>query len=250
MALDGTSTTATLFSPALRSRRALYLCLYVSAMIVIPSIALRVQAFLFQRRAVSVVSALSALRVGTSSEAEAMSRIPTLKADGMGPYGAPVCDADECVSTGIPYSSFSYAVLTRVGRAGSPTLFSALSRWGVRLSSLSVFVNFKSGKVSYLSYNLMVSTPHLDPPDAVVVEVTSREHEGARKPGLSAAEHPDFRVTTARRWPAQSVGVDFSPEAPKGLVEHAFDLELRCLWSFAGCRSWNQLLPAVDGQVH
>ena len=68
---------------------------------------------------------------------------------------------------------FSYAVLTRVGRTGSQTLFSALSWWGFRLWSLSAYVNFRSGKVSYLSYNLMVSTPHLDPPDAVVVEVTS-----------------------------------------------------------------------------
>ena len=202
MSLGRASTVATGFSQHLRSRRALYLDLCVSAIIVIPSIALRVQAVLFQRRALSVVSALSGLRVGTSSEAEALSRISTLKADGMGPYGAPVCDADACVSTGIPYSSLSYAVLTRVGRTGSQTLFSALSWWGFRLWSLSAYVNFRSGKVSYLSYNLMVSTPHLDPPDAVVVEVTSPEHPSAINPALSAAENAAFLcVLSARRWP-------------------------------------------------
>ena len=83
MSLGRASTVATGFSQHLRSRRALYLYLCVSAIIVIPSIALRVQAVLFQRRALSVVSALSGLRVGTSSEAEALSRISTLKADGM-----------------------------------------------------------------------------------------------------------------------------------------------------------------------
>jgi hypothetical protein len=248
MPLGRVSTFATGFSQHLRSGRALYLYLCIIAIIVIPSIALRVQAVLFQRRALSVVSALSGLRVGTSSEAEAMSRIPTLKANGMGPYGAPVCDSDACVSTGIPYSSLSEAVLTRVGRTGSQTLFSALSWWGFRFWSLSAYVNFKSGKVSYLSYNLMVSTPHLDPPDAVVVEVTSSEHHSARNPVLIAPENAAFRVTTAHRWPAQSVGVDFSPEAPNGLVKRAFDLKLRCLWSFAGCRTWNQLLPAVEDQ--
>jgi hypothetical protein len=100
MPLGKTSTVATRFFRALRARRALYLYLSGSALIAIPSIALRVQAVLFQRRALSVVSVLSCLRVGTSSEAEALSQTPTLKADGMGPYGAPVCDADACEQSG------------------------------------------------------------------------------------------------------------------------------------------------------
>jgi hypothetical protein len=104
------------------------------------------------------------------------------------------------------------------------------------------------GLVSQL--HLIVSTPHLDPPDTVAGEVTSPEHTGARDPILSGAENLAFRVTTARRWPAQSVGVDFSPEAPKELVDHAFDLRPRCLWSFERCRSWNQLLPAIEGPLH
>jgi hypothetical protein len=246
MHVGRTSIVATGFSQHLRARRALCLLSCVSAIIVIPTIALRVQALLFQKRVLSVVSAMSDLRVGTSSEAEAFSRIPMLKADGMGPYGAPVCDADACVSTGIPYSSLSDAVLTRAKRTGNQTLLSVLSWWGFRLWSLDAYVNFSSGKVSYLSYHLMVSTPHLDPPDAIVVEVTSPEHAGARYPVLNAPENAAFRVTTARRWPAQSVGVDFSPEAPGVLIGHAFDLKLRCLWSFGGCRTWNQLLPALS----
>jgi hypothetical protein len=74
----------------------------------------------------------------------------------------------------------------------------------------------------------------------------SSERSSARSPALGAAENPAFRVTTARRWPAQSVGIDFNPDAPGALIGHAFDLNLDCLWSLAGCRDWNQLLPAVE----
>lgn len=164
-----------------------------------------------------------------------------------GPYGAPRCNADECVSTGIPNSRLSDAVFLRAARTGSRTLYSVLNWWGFRFWGLDVYVSFSSGKVSYFSYHLMVSTPHLDDAEVVVVEVDSKEHITGRNPSLIAAESPAYRVSTSRTWPAQSVGIAFTPDAPRELVNHAFDLKLRCLWSLAGCRTWNQLLPAADG---
>jgi hypothetical protein len=236
----------TQFSLLSRPRGALLIALLVLAMIIIPTIFLRIQSALFERRALFVVHALSALTVGTSSKAEALSRIPTLRADGMGPYGATRCDADECLTGGIPNSRLSDAVFVRAGRKEKRTLYSILSWWGFRFWSLDVYVKFNSGKVSYLSYHLMVSRPHLDDPNVVVVEVTSPERPNGRNSGLSGAEGSPSRLSTSRRWPAQSVGIDFSPGAPKELVAHAFDLNLNCIWSFAGCRTWNQLLPAAE----
>jgi hypothetical protein len=248
MGFGGTSGVATSFSRHLKSRRAFRLYLWGFAIIVVPAIALRVQAVLFERRALSVVSALSGLRVGTSSKAEALSRLPILTVYGMGPYGAR-CDADQCVSGGIPNSALSDAVFLRAARTGNRTLVSLLSWLGFRYWSLDAYVNFTSGKVSYLSYRLMVYTPHFDDledPDVVVVEVSSKAHADVGNPALNRTEEDPFRVSPSRRSPSQSVGITFTPDAPSGLVTRAFDLKLRCLWSFTGCRTWHQLLPAVE----
>jgi hypothetical protein len=244
-----TFPAATWFWRPLWSRRALRLYLWGLAIIVLSGVALRVEAALFEMRALSLVSALSSLQVGTSSKAEALSRIPSLRSDGTGPYGAPRCGADECVSAGIPNSSLSDALFLRVARMGNRPLYSVLSWWGFRFWVLSVYLNFSSGKVSYLSYHLVVSSPHLGDAGVgvVVVEVQSREHITESNPSLSAAAGPGYRLSTSRKQPAQSVGIDLTPAVRRELVSQAFDLKLRCLWSLAGCRTWNQLVPAAEG---
>lgn len=232
----------------MKSRRAFRLYLWGFAIIVVPAIALRVQAVLFERRALSVVSAMSGLQVGTSSKAEALSRVPTLAVYGTGPYGAR-CEADQCVSGGIPNSTLSDAVFLRAARTGNRTLVSILGWLGFRYWGLDAYVNFTSGKVSYLGYHLMVYTPHFDDlenPDFVMVQVSSKAHLDVGNPALSPTEENSFRVSPSRRSPSRSVGITFTPDAPNGLVTRAFDLKLRCLWSFAGCRTWNQLLPEVE----
>ena len=35
-------------------------------------------------------------------------------------------------------------------------------------------------------------------------------------------------------------------DAPKEIERATSDLRLDCVWSFGGCRRWNQLLPAVQ----
>ena len=242
-----TSTT-----PSQRHRRfrpILLLLFSIFIIVIVLSIFLRLQAAVFARKASSIVSGLSTLRVGTTTRAEALSRIPTLKASGMGPYGAPLCNADECAETGIPNSALSDAVLLPIARTGNRTLVSILSWLGFRDWSLDTYVNFSSGKVSYLSYHMMVYTAHFEElgnPDVVMVEVSSKAHADAKDSASSPNDEDPFHVSPSRRSPSQSVGITFTPDAPSGLVTRAFDLKLRCLWSFAGCRTWNQLLPAVE----
>jgi hypothetical protein len=78
----------------------------VLRLVVTSAIALRVEAAIYGSRIVSVVTALSTLRLGETSKAETLRRIPTLQPSDTGPYGAPRCDADECfwglVGNGLP----------------------------------------------------------------------------------------------------------------------------------------------------
>lgn len=172
----------------LLSHRAKRIYLWCFALVFASAIALRLEAAIYARRISSVVSALSSLRVGETSKAEALSRIPSLRRSVTGPYGAPKCDADECfdaaVSNGLPGR-----VLWKTTNAA----FSHVLRWwGFRFENLSVYVNFTEGKVSYFSYHLMVSAPGPlssvppPPPDgelgAVIIGLGSRRVIDVRDP--------------------------------------------------------------------
>ena len=218
----------------------MYLC--GLAIVLIPAISLRIEAVLFARRASSVVFALLHLRVGTSSRNEALSRIPTLKPDGTGSGSAPDCEADECLFTWIPNSGLSNTILFAVARTRNQTLYSVLNWWGLRFWNFHASVNLNSGRVSYLSYHLTVGAPRL--PDAVDVEVLSKQDITIKDP--LGAKPSVYRQNTFARWPHQTVRIAFTPEAPNELVRHAFDLRLSCLWSFAGCRTWEQVLPFTE----
>lgn len=139
----------------LSSRRAQRLYLGCIAILLISGLGLRLDAAIYGRQIVSLVSSLSTLRVGKTSKAETLLLLPSLQASSTGPYGVPRCEADECF--------FMFAGNGLPGRVLSQTensTFSALLRWwGFRFESLNVWVAFTSGKVSYFSYHLMVSSP-------------------------------------------------------------------------------------------
>jgi hypothetical protein len=80
------------------SHRARRMHLWCFAVVFTAAIALRVEAAIFASRIVSVVNTLSTLRLGETSKAEALRRMPTLRPSETGPYGAPRCNADECFS--------------------------------------------------------------------------------------------------------------------------------------------------------
>jgi hypothetical protein len=198
------------------------------------------------------VTGLSTLRVGETSRAETLRGIPTLRPSNMGPYGAPNCNADECFSSGVE-SGFPGRLLWGTGNA----VFSDLLRWwGFRAETLDVYVNFAAGKVSYLSYHLMVSAPGIPasmpppPPDGklgvVVIGLSSEKTITVRHSNSMADTHPSYRITPSS---SQSIGIALTRDAPDEIVRAGFDLRLHCMWSFGGCRRWNQLLPSVEPLV-
>ena len=233
----------------LTSHRAKRMYLWCFAAVFTAAIALRVEAATFARRIVSLVTALSTLRLGETSKAETLRRIPALQPSRTGPYGAPLCDAEECffggVENGLP------------GRllwgTGSEAVSEILRWWGFRAESLDVYVNFTSGKVSYLGYHLMVSAPGVPtsmpppPPDGklgvVVIGLDSQRMITVRKSSSIAEAHPQYRINPSM---SQSIGIALTPDTPDEIVRAAFDLRLYCVWSFGGCHRWNQLLPSVE----
>ncbi len=238
--------------PLFRSGRFFRICFWCFVILLTSGLALRFQAAMYGSRIVSTVNALSSLQIGETSKADTLSRIPSLRSSGSGPYGAPNCDADECFSTSVT-NGFPGRVLLATRNRNLSWL---LRWWGFRFEGVGVWVNFRSGKVSYTSYHLIVSAPGVGPAGvppppsdgelgAVIVYVSSQSIIHRRVPNSSAEEHSVYWVIPARGAPSQSVGINLTPDAPREVVRAAFDLRLKCLWSFGGCRRWNELLPSV-----
>lgn len=233
------------------SHRANRVCLWCLVFVVISAIALRVEAAIYARQIVSVVNALSTLRVGETSKVETLARIPSVRPSGTGPYGAPVCNADECFSSGITNGLPGRLMW----RTSSNLLSNVLRWWGFRAESLGVYVNFTSGKVSYFSYHLMVSAPGVlpslppPPPDgkfgAVVIGLSSQRAISIRGPNPTSTLHPPYYLSSSQVVQSQHIGIGLTPDSPKEIVRASFDLRLNCVWSFGGCRRWRELLPLM-----
>ena len=103
-------------------RPARYVYLFVLAITIILAITVRVEAVLFERRAIATVRALSTLQVGVTSKTEVATRMQALGLVTR-QYGPPVCFDEECVSTVLPNSHLSNAVFVPVVQTESPTLY-------------------------------------------------------------------------------------------------------------------------------
>ena len=223
--------------------RYIYACGLV--IVIVLAITLRVEAALFEQRAIATARALSTLQVGATSKTEAVARMQTLGLRTR-EYGPPVCFSEECISAVMPNSHLSDAVFVPAVRTESPILYSVLTRWGFHFSTLSADVRFTSNKVSFFSYELMLSTSHFDfGADAIVVRLTSQQ---ALMGGSKGAA---YKITTSSAWPDKSVGIALTPTAPEELINRTFDVKLHCLWSLAGCNSWREVLPHIrpDGSL-
>lgn len=242
----------------LASRRAKRIYLSLFAIVLTAAIALRVEAAIYARRIVSVVAALSTLRLGETSKADTLRRIPILRPSKSGPYGAPVCDAEECFS-GFIANGMPGRILLTGWRTGSDSLSPALRWWGFRFESLDVYVNFNSGKVSGYSYLLWVSAPGIPkgvpPPPRdgeagmVTVGVSSQRAITGGETKGTVEPRPPYRIMPAKAAPSQSIGIAVTPDTPDEIMRRAFDFRLDCIWSFGGCRRWDEILPSVEPLV-
>ena len=235
----------------LASHRAKSIYLWFFAAVLTTAITLRIEAAIYARRIVSVVNALSTLRIGETSKADTLRKIPTLRPSKSGPYGAPVCDADECFS-GFIANGLPGRILWKTG---SDPLAHVLRWAGFRSESLDVYVNFNSGKVSGFSYLLWVSAPGVPkgvpPPPrdgkAGLVVIGMSSHQAITRGGANGTieTRPIYEIIPSRDAPSQSIGIALTPNTPDEIMLRAFDFRLNCIWSFGGCRRWDEILPSV-----
>ena len=226
--------------------------LWCFAVLVISAIALRVEAAIYASRIVSVVTALSTLRLGETSKAETLRRIPALQPSKTRNHGVPYCDADECLSGSIG-NGLPGRLLWKMWGFQSDFLSDVLRWWGLRMEFLDVNVKFKSEKVSGFDYSLWVSAPGVPesipypPPDAelgmVVIGVSSLDVINRSVPNSNVEDHPPYALHAKT---SQGIRIALTPDAPKEIERATSDLRLDCVWSFGGCRRWNQLRPAVQ----
>ena len=226
-----------------RPARVVYISLLSFVLIV--GVGFRIEAAVFARRASRLASTLATVQIGKTTRAEVLRRMPNLVPESSLEPGTR-CDADECLAQ-VAHTTTLLGPLSN----GNSFLFSALQKWGIRFGQLYVFVAFKSGTVCRYGYQLIISEPDSLYPGAMFIYVSSREHLGEIDPITPVAdESPDYRVGHHNKWPELNTRIAFTASAPRTLVQHAFDLQLGCLWSLRGCLNANQVLPEPeqDGQ--
>lgn len=179
------------------SRKTKRIYVWFLAIVFTIAIAFRVDAAIFASHIVSAVTELSTLRLGETSKADRLRRVPALHPYKAGSYGAPGCDADECFS-GVVGNGLPGRLLWGIDNA---FLSHLLRWWGFRAESLNAVVKFTSGRVSYFGYSLWVSAPCVvpasippPPPDgklgALVIGVESKRMITIRDPYSAIETHP------------------------------------------------------------
>jgi len=226
------------------SRPALLLYLGVLIIVVVPGIALRVEAALFERRVLKVMSALSNLRIGVTPKDEVLSRMAGFKVNERS-RGSSKCEADECLSIEVSSPKLSDWLLRKASWSGHYSLYSGLSWWGFRERIFAAHVDLTSGQVSGLGYRLSLSTLRASNVD-LGVWVSSKGDFVDRNLNADVDESPNYQVSHYFKCPTLCMGVYFTRDASPELLRHAFGLNLRCIWSIAGCRTANQLLPDAE----
>src|SRR5882724_5649725 len=119
-----------------RRARIIYIGL---AILIVPSIGFRIHAALFERHADKLLSELSRLQVGTTTESQTLTLLPELHVQTANEkFG---CDGDDCYSAQI-FSSFSNWAFQKAIHTDSNALYSTLSLWGIRYWDLGIYVEF------------------------------------------------------------------------------------------------------------
>jgi hypothetical protein len=224
--------------PASRPVRHVYIS--VLAALLIAAVALRIEATVFQFRVLKLMSELATLRIGATPKSEALSRIPGLHSTSKDYQ----CGADECFVAAIPNSRLSDWIYSPTFRWQDKPLNPALYWWGFRYRSLEASVDFKSGRVSQFRYRLMLLTPSSDP-NPLVIGVWSRDTFADSQLSGDVDESPNYVVYHFKSSDLNT-GVYFNRDTPPELLGHAFDLHLYCLWSLAGCKTANEVLPHAE----
>lgn len=244
MSFSRTFPVATWLWRRLTSRPARLIYLGVLVIVIVPAIGLRVEAALFERRILKVMSALSSLRIGVTPKDDVLSRMAEFDVNKRS-RGSSKCEADECLSIEVSSPKLSDWLLRKASWSGHYSLYSVLSWWGFRERIFVAHVDLTSGQVSGLGYRLSLSTLRASNVD-LGVWVSSKGDFVDLNLAADVDESPNYQVSHYFQCPDLCMNVYFTRDASPELLRHAFGLKLRCIWSIAGCRTSNQLLPDAE----
>jgi hypothetical protein len=223
-------------------------------LLVLLSIGLRTRTYLLTRKIHAVLNGLERLQIDKTSEAELLKTVPNLA------FAFPGKDGERIYQVTIANDyAPSIARIYGIWPAGfdewngiSP-IVKAASALGWRNLSFGASVNVLNGTVSELGYDLEPDVPHGIPADSLVLVRSTHGiwiSSWRAIPVPSADdESPEFRFGTggAFSWipGADTVGVAYTPLAPRELAPHAFQVDLTCFWGIRGCNSVRQVVPLL-----
>ena len=243
-----------------RMARRVYLAIVLT--LVVASAAIRSQTYLVARKIQAVIAGLSKLQIDQTTEDELPRIVPYLvraswdhRVTTTAEYG----DVDVGVEH-IYYVTFSnqrnwerfvgYAWRFwggAISEDGRPLglIFKVADWMGYRYTAFGARVILLNGRVSSVGYAI---DDRLVFPQVMgsIVSVSSNHaywapHESGFEVSSTDDESPEFHV----RGSDASLAVSFGPDASAELRSHAFHVDLRCFWSFGGCRNARQVAPLL-----
>ncbi|MGH9740722.1 MAG: hypothetical protein ACRD51_00035, partial [Candidatus Acidiferrum sp.] len=230
--------------------------LAVCFILLVLAIAPRLNEYLMARKFQAVLAGLQNVRVDETTEEDLERSVPYLKLVGNGSdYGLPRERWYAVEFTNEP----SYLRFLRFFSDHQWLPKSSALRWadwlGFHYMSLDAGAVLLDGKVSSVNYAVASE----DTAPRVLGNIVSiRSAHGYwlehRLPvWVSSAEDqsPDYRIKETTRRPSggktieSSLEISYSLDAPPTGIEHAFQADLGCFWSYRGCRNGREILPLV-----
>jgi hypothetical protein len=205
----------------------------------------RLRSYLMGRSIQAVLRGLAGIRVDQTTEEQLIKMVPYLT-------------QKDWKTEGIPHRLFYVHISNesdRLPRAIAVALSSVRSNWvdqvvdwlGYRFISFDAGVLVQDGKVSHVEYGLANQWTRPQYAGYVGYMVSARSAHAfwhSRIPLAESSEDdesPHYRPNGS----ASGLNVIFTNDAPSGLTDHAFQLNLSCYWSLHGCDDAREIAPAV-----
>lgn len=236
------------------------------------STSIRIRSYLVTRRIQAVLTGLGQLRVDTTKEEALLRTVPYLvrepfeRREGthvLRFYGAEFSNLDDYYHWRPWVPKFVLDLCpARIGEGGTTDKWNAMDGslkaayfLGWRYLSFSAFVTVLDGRVSKISYGIEPDVFMGWPKGYLVTAHSTHGFSMARHVPLPVSslgdESPYYRfggVAGEFSWihgEDASIGVAYTPDAPREKVSHVFQVDLSCFWSFRGCNSVRQVVPLL-----
>ncbi len=254
-----------------RRARKVYLSLLLLAFVF--SISLRARTFLLTRKIQAVLFGLEQVRVDQTTEERLLRTVPNLVLNnpqlpalpgGRRYYRVDIANSDfyygwsrwipDFLPSLWPVHDSPFPVKNKWDFLPLPLKAAYVLGW--RHLSLSAYVTVLNGTVSSTGYNLEPDVPISYPLSYFVVARSvhgfSFNHGGRPVPIHSADdEKPEFRFGAVAgqfsllNGADSAIAVAYTADAPRDLIDHAFQVDLHCFWGLRGCDSVRQVVPLL-----